>query len=127
MHARRRRARESHGWLITAAVEQGRSRATVLLGSSLSRRRSSSSSLSRVFSSIAAARGARARRAGGDGRRARDARSARASRVVDHRRSRAGAFAHRAALLLLGSSLVPSVAPRARRSLTHPPSSGRGG
>ena len=35
MHARRRRARESHGWLITAAVEQGRSRATVLLGSSL--------------------------------------------------------------------------------------------
>ena len=73
-----------------------------------------SSSLSRVFSSAAAPCGARATRAGRDGRRAGDVRSARASRVVDHRRSRTGAFARRGALLLLGSSLVPSVAPRYR-------------
>ena len=78
-----------------------------------------SSSLSCAFSSVSAPCGVRERRARSNGRRARDARGARASRVVHHRRSRAGAFA-RCGLLLLGASLVLSVALRTRRSLAPP-------
>ena len=71
---------------------------------------------SRLLYLVAAPCGARERRTRSDGRRARGARGARASRVVNHRRSRAGVSRRAAvpavgALLLLGSSLVLSVAP----------------
>ena len=61
-------------------------------------------------------------------RRATRARRARLAYIAggSRRRSRAGAFARRGALLLLGSSLFPSVAPRARRSFAPPARRRRG-